>query len=759
MPESNRPEQAGTGLETIRRLFLDSPTPMALWLADAGPAQFNQPWLDRAGLEPAALWPAIQPQTQQALLSGQAQLAEAGPTNALADGRYSFHPLHEGAKPIGVMVMWEPGVRAREALHEGDAKDLAALVQSMNLGYCLVEVLEANPGDMPDYRYLDCNRAFIEHSGLAVTPGARVSEISSHREPFWPQAFQDVLATGCTLTSTVVMTHVDRAFKTCIMRVGGAGSRTLAVLLENVTAQHHATQLLVRSEQTARAAQARADTEQSRLAAVVDAAPAAVVVVDRGPHVILANACAKRLWGDIRTEHLGTWTGYWADGSPRHGQRLATSQWPLHRALMGESSTELLRIISPRDSQEQGVFLCSAVPIWSADGRIDGAVVVSVAITDRIEAEQALKRSLEDRDLFLAMLAHELRNPLAPILTAADLMSQRELPQASVAQCSQLIARQTRHMRGLIDDLLDSARLHHGLITLDRRALTLGPLIEEALEQCSEALQRFGHQVILTAQQDPIPLKADRKRLVQILANLINNAAKYTPAGGRIEIRSTSGPEGVEVSVIDNGIGMCQETLCKAFDLFGQAERSPDRQEGGLGLGLPLAKKLVDLHGGQITARSAGHGQGSCLTVWLPAAPVDQAPAAPEQQAPPRGPGLRVLLVDDNKDAAATLALYLQACGHLCETAHDAEAALALASRFQPQACVLDIGLPGMDGRQLAQRLRSRPEGAQALMLALSGYAHADDRHSALQAGFDHYLVKPVDIDQLTALLDRFEHA
>ncbi|MFM7343470.1 MAG: ATP-binding protein, partial [Betaproteobacteria bacterium] len=367
-------------------------------------------------------------------------------------------------------------------------------------------------------------------------------------------------------------------------------------------------------------------------------------------------------------------------------------------------------------------FLCSAVPIWSADGRIDGAVVVSVAITDRIEAEQALKRSLEDRDLFLAMLAHELRNPLAPILTAADLMSQRELPQASVAQCSQLIARQTRHMRGLIDDLLDSARLHHGLITLDRRALTLGPLIEEALEQCSEALQRFGHQVILTAQQDPIPLKADRKRLVQILANLINNAAKYTPAGGRIEIRSTSGPEGVEVSVIDNGIGMSQETLCKAFHLFGQAERSPDRKEGGLGLGLHMTKKLVDLHGGQITARSAGHGQGSCLTVWLPAAPVDQAPAAPEQQAPPRGPGLRVLLVDDNKDAAATLALYLQACGHLCETAHDAEAALALASRFQPQACVLDIGLPGMDGRQLAQRLRSRPEGAQALMLALSGY-------------------------------------
>lgn len=145
--------------------------------------------------------------------------------------------------------------------------------------------------------------------------------------------------------------------------------------------------------------------------------------------------------------------------------------------------------------------------------------------------------------------------------------------------------------------------------------------------------------------------------------------------------------------------------------------------------------------------------------MWLPAAPVDQAPAAPEQQAPARGPGLRVLLVDDNKDAAATLALYLQACGHLCATAHDAEAALALAARFQPQACVLDIGLPGMDGRQLAQRLRSRPEGAQALMLALSGYAHADDQHSALQAGFDHYLVKPVDIDQLTTLLDRFECA
>ncbi len=753
MSESNRSSRVSTGLETLSRLCQDSPSPMALWRAGADPAEFNQAWLDRTGVQSAALWATVEGDARQALASGQVRVQTDRSADPKRGGRYSYHPLYEGQASIGVMLMWEPGGRVEDLRKDRDPDLLSRLIESMDLGYCLLELLDAAPGQWPDHRYLDFNAAFSKHSGLALTPGVCISEITPHREPFWPQAFLDVLASGRVLRTTAVMSGIDRVFKTCIMRVGGPGSRRLAVLLENVTAQHHAATLLQRSEHAARAAEALARTEQSRLAALVDATPAAVIVVEQGPRLVLANSYARQLWGDIRTENLGRWIRFWADGSQRHGQKLTATQWPMSRALMGESSREILRITSPQSPEDQRVFLSSATPIWDADGTVEGAVVVAVDITDRIEAEGALKKSLEDRDLFLAMLAHELRNPLSPILTAADLMSQSALPQDSVAQCSALIARQARHMRGLVDDLLDSARLNHGLINLDLQVLEFGPLVQEAIEQSRETLERFGHRLIVALSSQCMRIKADRKRMVQILVNLITNAAKYTPAEGRIEIRSACDPSGLEVSVIDNGIGMSSEMLHKAFELFSQAERSADRREGGLGLGLPLVKKLVALHGGRIAAQSPGPGQGSCFTVWIPGYAGDETTEVPEPPPQPEAQALRILLVDDNEDAAHTLALYLQACGHACQVAHDGHQALGLVAQFQPQACILDIGLPGMDGRELARRLRSSPHASQATIVALSGYAQAEDQQSALAAGFDHYLVKPVEVDRLTKLL------
>jgi signal transduction histidine kinase len=372
-------------------------------------------------------------------------------------------------------------------------------------------------------------------------------------------------------------------------------------------------------------------------------------------------------------------------------------------------------------------------------------------------AERELRAADQRKDEFLAMLAHELRNPLAPISTGAHLLKLLHSDNAQITQTCAIIARQVDHMTSLVDDLLDVSRVTRGLVSLSTRMLDLKGVVDDAAEQIRPLMAARRHRVVIDMAPGAALVKGDHKRLVQVVANLLNNATKYTPEGGRIDLRLSSEGGHYLLAITDDGIGMAPALVERVFDLFTQAERTPDRSQGGLGLGLALAKSLVELHGGTLRAHSAGLGKGSTFEVRLPRQCQEALPAAaPADQDAHHGAAgapLRIMLVDDNLDAVHTLQLFLRTAGHQVEVAYSASDALDLARRFGPDACLLDIGLPDFDGNELARRLRRLPDMAGVLLVAMTGYGRQQDRDISTAAGFDHYLVKPVNTIELTEIL------
>ena len=382
-------------------------------------------------------------------------------------------------------------------------------------------------------------------------------------------------------------------------------------------------------------------------------------------------------------------------------------------------------------------------------------------------AERELRAADQRKDEFLAMLAHALRNPLAPLSTGAHRLKRLHSDNAQITQTCAIIARQVEHMTSLVDDLLDVSRVTRGLVSLSTQVLDLRNVVDDAAEQIRPLITARRHKVVLDLPNGPASVKGDHKRLVQVVANLLGNATKYTPEGGHISLQLREEGQDYVLGVTDDGIGMEPGLVARVFDLFTQAERTPDRSQGGLGLGLALAKSLVELHGGSVSARSPGLGKGSTFTVRLPRhvqaaaqggvqAGVQGEPGAGPQAADKQpGGSLRVLVVDDNLDAAHTLNLFLSAAGHEVEIAYCAEDALEVAKVFSPQVCLLDIGLPDMDGNELARRLRRLPQTTASTLVAATGYGRQQDRDAARQAGFDHYMVKPVNTVELSELLAR----
>jgi signal transduction histidine kinase/ActR/RegA family two-component response regulator len=383
-------------------------------------------------------------------------------------------------------------------------------------------------------------------------------------------------------------------------------------------------------------------------------------------------------------------------------------------------------------------------------------VTRSLTERERNEALQALHLADERKNEFLAMLAHELRNPLAPISTAARLLkSVYATDPGQVRRTSEIITRQVEHMVHLVDDLLDVSRVTRGMIELDRAPLDLRQLVTAALEQVQPLIEVKRHALRTELPATPVPVDGDAKRLIQVLANLINNAAKYTPEHGSLVVSLRVTGAVAVLTVQDNGMGIPPALLPDVFGLFTQAQRTPDRAQGGLGVGLALVKNLVELHGGQVRADSAGPGRGSTFTVILPRSSDQPAPpvAAPSVEHAQRSAARHVLVVDDNADAATSLALLLEADGHRVQVEHASRAALQWILAARPDACILDVGLPEMDGRELARRIKADMGDAAPLLIALTGYGSDADRQAAAQAGFDHYLVKPADMRQLTSLL------
>ncbi|MCS0607357.1 PAS domain-containing protein [Massilia solisilvae] len=388
-----------------------------------------------------------------------------------------------------------------------------------------------------------------------------------------------------------------------------------------------------------------------------------------------------------------------------------------------------------------------------ADGNPESVRGVAIDVTERVRAEEDLRDAHRRKDEFLAMLAHELRNPLAPIAAAAQLLRHGPPDPARQAQAADIITRQVRHVAGLLDDLIDVSRVTRGLVAMERAPVDMHAVAADALEQARPAAERRGQTLAVRLPDAPARIAGDHKRIVQVLSNLLGNACKYTPEGGRLQLDMALGDGKVMLRVADDGIGIGPELLPHVFDLFTQGERSADRAQGGLGVGLAVVRSLVEQHGGQVRADSDGPGKGSTFTVVLPLLDGGMQAAMPAPAAPAAAPGLRVLVVDDNPDAARMLAMVLESEGHEVAVENSSAAALRRVATDVPDVCLLDIGLPGMDGYELARRLRALPALAASRLVAVTGYGQPSDRALALQAGFDHHLVKPVDLAELFGLL------
>ncbi len=401
-------------------------------------------------------------------------------------------------------------------------------------------------------------------------------------------------------------------------------------------------------------------------------------------------------------------------------------------------------------------------PIRDPYGTVVGIFVEGSDVTPRKHIEDELRAANRQKDQFLAMLAHELRNPLAPITTAAHLLKMGTLDDKGVRNASEIIARQAEHMTSLVNDLLDVSRVTRGLVTLEKEELDLNEVVAGALEQVRPLIEARRHALTMELSGEPVQVLGDRTRLVQVLSNILNNAAKYTPSGGQIALRVIPHGDRVTVTVTDNGIGIEPDVLPYIFDLFTQAERTPDRSQGGLGIGLALVKSLIMLHGGTVDARAAS-GRGSEFEICVPrlADNADTNAAAPagEAQGAPRQAGLRVLVVDDNRDAAELLGSVLEVLGHTVAVEYDGRGALARAHRERPQVMLLDIGLPDTDGYALARQMRAIPEVRGAVLVALTGYGQPEDLRQADDAGFDHHLVKPADLGRVTDILAQVQAA
>jgi PAS domain S-box-containing protein len=391
-----------------------------------------------------------------------------------------------------------------------------------------------------------------------------------------------------------------------------------------------------------------------------------------------------------------------------------------------------------------------ATPRFADDGELAGYVGATVDITERRQAEDALRVANRQKDEFLAMLAHELRNPLAPIRNASEVLALRYAGDPQAAAPIAMLRRQCDHLARLLDDLLDVTRIAQGRIELQQESLEIGAVVGQAVE--TVAPLAHAKSQILRVERDEIGLylSGDRTRLVQSLTNVLQNSVKFTPPGGEIVVGVHDAGPDVELVVRDNGVGIPAEILPRVFELFVQSERTPDRSQGGLGIGLSVVKRLVEMHGGAVAVASEGQGCGTTVTIRLPRIEPPAGHANhPRSAAPPR----RVLVVDDSADAADSLAMLLQMEGHEVSTAYSAVAALEAAEKLQPDVAFIDIGLPQMDGYEVARRLRTSDRCRFIRLVALTGYGQPEDRAAARSAGFDHHLVKPADRDSVDAIL------
>ncbi|WP_219133116.1 PAS domain-containing hybrid sensor histidine kinase/response regulator [Janthinobacterium sp. UMAB-60] len=535
--------------------------------------------------------------------------------SVIARGRAEYAPDGTPLQFPGVLLDVTRQKQVEDALRRSEER-YRTLIELMDQGFCVIEMLYDEQGRPVDFRYLEGNAAFVKQSGLDNAIGKTIRSFVPDHDQHWFDLYDQVIKTGAPVRYENEAVAMERWFEVFAARLGGPGSRLLTILFSDISERK-------RSEQQLRQ--------------------------------------------------------------------------------LADNLSEM----------------------------------------DRRKTE------------FLATLAHELRNPLAPIRNGLQIMHLAADKPATVARVRDVMERQVNQMVHLVNDLLDVARITRGQIELKLERADLKTIIASAVETSMPLIEAGRHQFQMQLAEDPLPLEADPTRLAQVLGNLLNNAAKYTPAGGHISLRALRDGNEALIEVRDSGVGIPAESIATVFDMFTQVGQNMGRAQGGLGIGLSLVRRLAELHGGSATAASPGAGLGSTFSVRLPLlAAQPAAPAVPTVPASATsGPRFRVLVVDDNVDAADTLAAVLDMMGHATQVAHDGAQALAVAPQFLPDVIFLDIGLPGINGYEVARALRRIPAGANVVLVALTGWGAENDRSQSSAAGFDHHLTKPANLLVIGELL------
>ncbi|WP_165251718.1 hybrid sensor histidine kinase/response regulator [Paludisphaera soli] len=762
--------------------------------------------------------------------------------------------------------------RAQQELLAGEAR-YRTLFESIDEGFCVIEMVYDEAGEPVDYVFLETNPAFETHTGLVGARGRRMREMVPGHDDHWFQTYHRVTAERRPIRFVATAEQMGGSwFDLYALPLEG---RKVAVLFKNITDK-------VRAEQERERLLLDLKTEKGRLASVIENAPAFICSL-RGPdHVFeLANRLYQEMTGgrelvgrsvrEAFPDLEGQGFFELLDQVYRTGEPFLGKEMPIRFGRDGSAGAEtrilnfVYQAVHDPEGEVSGIFvhgvdvtetvsareavrdsearfrqLADAMPqaVWSAkaDGTIDyfnrkwreygsypegvlgdarwarlihpddrerahAAWLESLRTGRPFEIEyrllrasdgayrwhlgralpvedsrarivrwfgtntdvddvkrlsEALKQADRRKDEFLATLAHELRGPLAPLRNGLQILRLSQAEAAGAAGTLDMMSRQVGHMVHLIDDLMDVARVGSGKISLRKQPVTLQGIAAAAVESVRQAAEAAGHTLTVALPDEPLPLDADPTRLNQVLANLLNNAVKYTERGGRIGLEARR--EGGEAVVIvrDTGVGIAPEMLPRIFDMFTQVDGSLDRSQGGLGIGLTIVKSLVELHGGRIEARSEGAGRGSEFVIRLPlagGAEAEPGEEAPEDDDRSAAGAIRVLVVDDNRDSANSLSRLLALDGHDVHTAYEGVQALAEAAAFPPDVILLDLGLPDRNGFEVAAELRAAPDFRDTMIVALTGWGQPEDRRRSREAGFDHHLVKPVEIEALRSIL------
>lgn len=487
------------------------------------------------------------------------------------------------------------------------------------------------------------------------------------------------------------------------------------------------------------------------LRTLVEASPLPIVVTDPDPMIVrLWNPAAEKLFGWKASDVLGKPSPFLIKTEEKSGEKA-----DLQAVLRGQAFHDVETERRNKNGSLIRVSL-SAAPLYE-DGNVRGIVLIFTDMTARAKAENALMNANRTKDEFLATLAHELRNPLAPLRNAIEILQIQGVPKPESQWALDIMSRQMRQMTRLIDDLLDIARITGNKLELKKEVVELADALRIAIETSRPLIESSGHEFSVSFPEHPVHVRGDQVRIAQAVSNLLNNAAKYTEPGGRIWLSADRRGDQAIITVRDTGVGIAPDLLPHVFDMFRQGERASG-PKGGLGIGLTLAKRLIKMHGGTIRVESKGSGKGSSFTVQLPIVKMagDLHENAEKEIETPK-PSMRLLIVDDNEDAVATLQMMLSFSGYQMRVAHDGVEAVDVANTYRPNVILLDIGMPRMNGYEAAATIRKQWWGEDMTLIAMTGWGQESDRQKSKEAGFDEHLVKPVDPRTLLKLLKRIE--